>query len=258
MKEIIDPNGFDGLSLIEAKLGLEQEKENKIKRIVDNRILSALMSNEIEINLNLNDFKKVMEEYPEDTRNKSIKSFDINLFITKIDNEYNIVIGPNKGSVKAGSMFQRFASVFDEKLSEEYNEIYEDEINISKDEYILVESRGLAQSGRSNNVTNRFKNHNHYLPIALTEEDTSHQIVLDDLLIGLSGDRKLYIKSKNKNRVCKIVNDNMLNTTATGKILNLLMEISSEYEERFIDRLYFLFENKYVYIPRINFEGITI
>ncbi|MBU5438433.1 lantibiotic dehydratase [Tissierella sp. MSJ-40] len=255
LKEIIDPNGFNGLSLIEVKSRPISERERKIRKIIDNKIISALMNNEKEVMLNKDDFTKIIEEYP---KSKAPKSFDINFFITKVGEEYNIVVGPNKGSSKAGNMFQRFANLFDENLLEKYNEIYKDETNLSEDEYILVESRELTVTGRSNNVTNRFKNHNYYLPIALTEENTSDQITIEDLLIGLSEERKLYIKSKSKNRICKVVADNMLNSAINSKMLSFLKEISNGYEDKFIDRLYMLYDNNYVYTPRINFEGITI
>lgn len=253
--DIIDSNGFDGLSLIESKSTPIGERERKIRKIIDDKIIFALMNNEEEIILNKDNFIKIIQKYP---NSKAPKSFDINLFIAKVDGEYNIAVGPNKGSSKAGSMFQRFANLFDENLLKEYNEIYRDEISLSEDEYILVESRELTVSGRSNNVTNRFKNHNYYLPIALTDEDTSNQVTLEDLFIGLSENRKLYIKSKNKNKICKIVVDNMLNTAINSKILSFLREISNRYEDKFVDRLYTLYDNKYAYTPRISFEGIII
>ncbi|WMM25767.1 lantibiotic dehydratase [Tissierella sp. MB52-C2] len=255
LKEIIDPNGFDGLSLIESKPVSIRERERKIRKVIDNKIISALMNNQEDVMLTKDDFAKTIDKY---AKTKAPKSFDINFFITKVGDEYNIVAGPNKGSSKAGSMFQRFANLFDRNLLKEYNEIYREEINISEDEYILVESRELNISGRSNNVTNRFKNHSYYIPIALTDEDTSNQITVEDLLIGLSQDRKLYIKSKSENRICKIVEDNMLNSAANSKMLGFLKEISNKYEDKFIDRLYMLYDNKYVYTPRINFEGIII
>jgi thiopeptide-type bacteriocin biosynthesis protein len=255
LKEIIDPNGFDGLSLIESKSAPIRERERKIRRIIDDKIIFALMNNEEEVILSKNDFTKTMEKY---AKRKAPKSFDINFFITKAGDEYNIVVGPNKGSSKAGGMFQRFVNLFDRNLLKEYNEIYREEINISEEEYILVESRELNISGRSNNVTNRFKNHNYYIPIALTDEDTSDQITIEDLLIGLSQDRKLYIRSKSKSKICKIVADNMLNSTANSRMLSFLKEISNKYEDKFIDRLYMLYDNKYVYTPRIKFEGVTI
>lgn len=255
LKEIIDPNGFNGLSLIESKSISMSEREREIRKIIDDKIILGLINNEVDIMLNKSDFEKIIKKYP---KNKGSKSFDINFFITRLAGEYNISIGPNKGSSKAGSMFQRFANLFDKDLLKEYNKVYKDEINLSENEYILVESRELSVSGRSNNVTNRFKNHNYYFPIALIGEDGSDQVTMEDLLIGLSEDRKLYIKSKSKNRICKVVTDNMLNSAINSKMLSFLREVSNEYEDRFVDRLYMLYDNKYVYTPRINFEGITI
>lgn len=255
LTEIIDANGFNGLSLIESKSTPLGERERKIRKVIDDKVTFALMINEEEVNLSRNDFIKIIEQYP---KSKLAKSFDINFFITNVGGEYSVAIGPNKGSSKAGSMFQRFANIFDEDLLREYNKIYENEMILCENEYILVDSRELTVSGRSNNLTNRFKNHNYYLPIALTDEDTSDQITIDDLLIGLSENRKLYVKSKSKNRMCKVVADNMLNSAANSKILSFLKEISNRYEDKIIDRLYTLYDNKHVYTPRIKFEEVII
>lgn len=213
------------------------------------------MNNEEEVVLKKADFINIIKEYPQ---SRYSKSFDINFFITKLEDNYNIVVGPNMGSSKAGSMFQRFTNLFNQSLLQEYNEIYKEEINLSEEGYLLVDARELTVTGRSNNVTNRFKNHNYYLLIALTEEDSSNEITIDDLLVGLSQDGKLYIKSKSKNKICKIVADNMLNSAINGKMLSFLREVSVGYEDKFIDRLYMLYSNNYVYIPRISFEGVII
>lgn len=255
LNKIVDANGFNGLSLIESSSKPMSKKEASIRKIVDNKILSALMNNEEEVVLKKSDFINIIKEYPQ---SRYSKSFDINFFITKLEDNYNIVVGPNMGSSKAGSMFQRFTNLFNQSLLQEYNEIYKEEINLSEEGYLLVEARELTVTGRSNNVTNRFKNHNYYLPIALTEEYSSNEITIDDLLIGLSQDGKLYIKSKSKNKICKIVADNMLNSAINGKMLSFLREVSVGYEDKFIDRLYMLYSNNYVYIPRISFEGVII
>lgn len=81
------------------------KKEAGIRKVVDNKILSALMNNEEEVVLKKSDFINIIKEYPQ---SRYSKSFDINFFIAKLEDNYNIVVGPNMGSSKAGSMFQRF------------------------------------------------------------------------------------------------------------------------------------------------------
>ncbi|WDV47619.1 lantibiotic dehydratase [Clostridiaceae bacterium M8S5] len=253
--EIIDANGFDGLSLIQSTDKKTFEKETMVKGIIDRKILYALMKNEEEINLKKSDFEEVIKKYP---INNHAKSFDINFFITKADGDYNITVGPNIGASKGGNMFQRFANCFDKEDFKEYNKIYEKEKMTSDDEYVLVEARELNVRGRANNITNKFMNYDYYIPIALTDEDSSKQITIEDLVVGLSRNRKVYLKINGKDKMCKIVTDNMLNTRANSKLLRLLKEISSSYESNIINRLVSLYDNKYTYVPRIKLEGITI
>lgn len=88
--------------------------------------------------------------------------------------------------------------------------------------------------------------------------DDKEEISLSDLYLGLTESRKLYIKSKKKNKVIKIVSDNMLNPKLNSKILYLLKRISTEYEDSIVSRIFSLYENKYNYIPRIVLAGIVV
>src|SRR5699024_2300 len=95
LKEIIDPNKFDGLSLIETKLKAVSEREKKIRKVVDDKIVSALINDQEEVILTKKDFNKVVVEH---TKHRAPKSFDMNFLITTDDGKFNVTIGPNKGS----------------------------------------------------------------------------------------------------------------------------------------------------------------
>lgn len=138
-----------------------------------------------------------------------------------------------------------------------YNDIYEKEMKISKNEYELVEARETAVKGRVNNVINRYKNHKHYISIAC-EGNESGSIAIKDLSIGLDYERRLYIFSEKLGKKCKIISDNMLNPRLGSKILYLLKSISNEYEGQVVTRIFTLYENVYNYVPRIVIENIVL
>lgn len=50
----------------------------------------------------------------------------------------------------------------------------------------------------------------------------------------------------------------MLVSHLNSKVINFLRTISDEYEDKIINRIFNLFKNEYIYIPRIKFEGVII
>ncbi|QXM06247.1 lantibiotic dehydratase [Crassaminicella indica] len=252
--DIIDKSEFNGLDLIGNIDKTISERERSIKKIIDDKIMLALMNSTEEVNLYNSDFSSIPKK---EKKHKSSKSFDMSFYINKKDKDYNIIAGPAVSN-KAGSIFQRFYNVFDPQLIAKYNRIYESEIKLTENEYLLVEVREKPVAGRVNNIINSNKNHEYYLAIACTDETVSGEIHINDLCIGLSQERELYIKSISKNKKCKIIMDNMLVSRLNSKIINLLRTISEEYEDDLIDRIFTLYKNEYIYTPRIKFEGIVI
>lgn len=258
---IIDKNEFNGLELMDSSSNLEStERERMIKKIIDNKILVALMNVDLEVKLSKDDFLRIpgIGRFEE-----SAKSFDMNFYITTnsdcLETDlYNISIGPNVGSFKAGKMFQRFHNAFDGELISRYNELYLKEIELTKNKYIIVEARETPVAGRVSNIVSRFKNYESYLSIACTDEDIPGEIPINDLCIGLSQERELYIKSMSLKKRCKVVTDHMLNPNLSSKLLKLLTTISDGYEGKIINRIYNLYANEYAYIPRIKMEGVVI
>lgn len=258
--DVIDKNGFNGLELLENSNETITEREKKIKKIIDNKIILALMNGSKEVNLYNEDFSTISNK----KKNiKAPKSFDMSFYITRNDKglngkDYNIIVGPNAGSNKAGSMFQRFYDAFNKQLITRYNEIYSKEIELTKNDYLILEVREMSVNGRVNNIINRYKNHEYYLAIACTDETVPEEIHINDLCIGLSQERELYIKSISKKKKCKVVMDNMLVSRLNSKMISFLRTISDEYEDKVINRIFNLYKNEYIYTPRIKFENIII
>lgn len=253
--EIIDDNEFAGLKRLHPTYE-KSDYEKLIRSIFDRKILWALDHNEPEVKLTEKDFLPIKKF---DCKNPAY-SFDMNFFIVKdkADFAYRFIVGPNVGAPKAGMMFQRFHNVYDPVLINAYNQCYRQEIVAASDHYIIVEGREAVSRGRLGNIINCNPNHDFYLPMACEGGQSPKRITIDDLLIGLSVDQKLYIKSRSLNKKCKIIEDNMLNPNLNNRILYLLKRISDEYENKPVTRNFLLYDNQYVYVPRISLEGVIL
>lgn len=260
LQDIINPNGFNGLSYLDRSQMQTSIKEQIIQRIIDNKILLSLENNKETVELHRKDFVDLIKP---DKQDKPAMSFDINFYIScgkdaHEQNQYICTVAPNGGANKAGCMFQRFADAFDQKDLEEYNAVYQKEIALTQEEYLLLEVREAVTSGRLDNLVNRYKNHNFFLAIACDGSATAGEIPIYDLCIGLSEEGGLYIRSKTMNKKCKIVTDNMLNTRLNSGLLKLLKYISDEYESRALTRIFNLTKNNYVCRPRILLDGVVL
>lgn len=248
--EIIDENKFNGLAYLNDSFN-PNEREKEIIKIIKNKIESAIF-NDKEVYLLKDDFKDI------DNSNLNLtKGFDLNLYIIKSKESYDLIVGPNGGSPKEGSMFQRFSDSFVKEDFDEYNKIYKKSRELIQDNYIEVELRECTVSGRTSNVVNNTKNYEYYLPIGLAGNKNKF-LMIDDLVIGLDDKENFYIKSKALNKKLKFIKDNMLNTRLNSKLYQLLYELSSLNEDVPVNRIFALGTENYIYSPRIYFEGVII
>lgn len=256
LMEVLDSNGFDGFSKIEAYNHDISKREAAIKHIFDTRIAKSLINQDSEVVLSNSDFEKIPEP---SIYSKSALSFDLNCQITQnSDNSYYIQLGANAGAEKAGEMFQRFSNVLDSDLMDSYNQIYQVEKDLIDDEYILIDAREMPTSGRVTNIINSVQQHPYYLAMGCTSQDTRNEISVHDLCIGVTEGRFLYIKSISLNKKCKIIVDNMASTRVNNKVIRFLRYISEEYEDSILKRCFRLYQNEYVYVPKIILEGVVI
>jgi len=117
---IIDENDFNGLSYLEEPGVKNSNYHQEIHTVIESKIMEAIINNQEEVCLCKTDFKNIPSFHYK-------KSFDLNVLITKVDNDYKLYVGPNKCSCKAGNMFQRFSDCFERCDMEKYNNIYEKE-----------------------------------------------------------------------------------------------------------------------------------
>lgn len=138
-----------------------------------------------------------------------------------------------------------------------YNSIYAE---CGSDEYLLTEIREMPTAGRLSNVMNWSNNYPCCFLLGMTDtENKSRRIFLDDIVVGLDYDDKLYLKSVTNDKICKMITDNMLNSMLNSKLFNLLCGISAEYDDiKVIERLSYLFDENYIYTPEVEIEGIVV
>lgn len=252
--ELINPHGFNALKFMENGLDSENNiREKEISSILQDKIMKSIFVGQDEINFEYKDFK--------DIENKNVKwpkSFDINIFMSKNQEEYQLYAGPNVGSIKAGAMFQRFAECFSCDEFENYNKIYSIVEEIVEEDYINVAMIEEPAQSKISNIINKTKNYKYTLSLGTYLERDENEISLEDLYIGLDFEMMPYIKSKKLNKKVKIVLDNMLNINSTCKIGRFLLLISSTYEKDPLSRIFEFINLKHEYFPQISFENVVI
>jgi thiopeptide-type bacteriocin biosynthesis protein len=251
--DIIDQNNFNGLSYLENDQPVRDEKEQTIKQIVDEKVMYCLQTQCEEVALYKHDFSFLRTA----NEDKLPESFDINFFVTKKDDRYHLTVAPVGGSGSAGDMFNRFGHVLDTNLFHQYKENIKSEKNVDPD-YITVEIREGATKGRLSNINNHSSKHDYYIALATNDDNSEAQeLSLEDFLIGLQ-DNRLYIKSKSRGKVCKMVQDCMINTRALSDVSRFLLDASSDLEESLLSRMHSTFMYHFVVVPRILFEGVVV
>ena len=250
---IIDQNDFNGLSYLENPQPPRDEKDRKIKQIVDEKILYCLQSQGEEIFLYQNDFSSLGDI--DDT--KLPESFDVNFFITKENSRYRLWVAPIGGSGAAGDIFNRFGRVLDADLFHQYKENNRDMYDSDR-EQVMVEIRESCTSGRLSNVNNHENESQYYISLATNDDNSDAiELPLDDLLIGMQYD-KVYVKSKRLGKRCKVRQNCMVNPAMLSEVSQLLMQISADQETSVIARAFQLFQNEYIFLPRISLEGVVV
>lgn len=253
IEQIIDDNDFDGLKLFELNSIRETQNEQNISEYIQNKVVMGLINGKEEIEFQYNEFDKFEQ------KNQSIvDTLDLNFLISNCDEGYQIRLGANIGDDKAGAMMQRFSNCFNSELYEEYNEIYNKEKELCDNDYMLVEAREMFSFGRGNNILNDKRKYEYFIAIGCLSDDKG-QIDIHDLVIGMSGNMELYVKSRRHNKKIKIVSDNMLNPEYNNPIIKMLKAISQTHQPSIEGRLAVLNQDDGMsYHPRIRFGRVIV
>ena len=249
--QVIDPVGFNGLSYYSENQYNPSDRDVRIQNIVDSKIQEALFNKEKHICLCKDDFKNII-------LNEQVnfaESFDINIMIYK-DDEIKLKMGANFGASVAGKSFQRFAGVFEKDKFKKYNKIYE---NFISDDCLYVDLIEMPSKGRLTSLLNSQKNYPYTFAIGMPFDNKSEYVLLEDLVCGMTENNRMYLKSISKNKLCKMITDNMLNPRLNSKLFNLIKDISNDENSlEIVNTLAILSSSKYAYTPEIFIEDIKI
>ena len=154
-------------------------------------------------------------------------------------------------------MFNRFNCVLDADLFHQYKENNRSLVCSDK-ALVTVEIREGSVKGRMSNVNNHRNESQYYIALATNDDNSNaEELPLDDLLIGMQYNQ-LYIKSKRLGKRCKVRQNCMVNPSSLSEVSQLLMQISSDEETSIIARAFQLFQNDYVFLPRISLEDVVV
>jgi thiopeptide-type bacteriocin biosynthesis protein len=118
----------------------------------------------------------------------------------------------------------------------------------------------MPNYGRCSNVINWNKNYKYFLTLGLPGTiERESEVFFFVFSVGIVSRIILYLISISKNKICKMVTNNMLNPMINSKVFNLLLDISSSYDGiKIIDRMDSLLKNEYIYSPEIVIEDVTV
>ena len=255
LTEIIDKNRFDYLKSLNE--GKNASNNSRIESYMNSKISQAIINQEDEVSFKYSQLRGFQTENEQNLN----KSFDLNVFITKSNEDYRLSLSPSFGASnnEAGSMFQRFSQCIDSEQFKKYESIYGITKKLTRNDYTVVEAREKVKFTRANNVTNNTQNYEYYMCFGTSDSNDEKQVYLEDIVVGLSDTDQFYLKSKKLNSKIKIVQDNMLNTQNSNPILQLLLNISDSYESNPIINFSQIFYGKSSsYTPRVCIEDIII
>lgn len=264
LTDIIDTNKLNILNTIDyQKTYNSSDNSDKIKDIIDFKILQAIKECKDEVELMEDDFKEVINSKEKTETIDLIKSFDLNIMVKRISqNEgYQYFVTSNPGSDRSTSIYNRFYEVLKSDdgylhtLNRLKNQDYNEEYN---NDCIYVEIRELLQDSRSINVRNNIRINNTNLSFSLCENDMDTYIYIRDLYIRINKNNTIDIIDLKSGKKIIFIKNDMLNKNGHSKLANLLYNISKRNESNPLNRLFDLFNNKYIFTPRIKYENVII
>ena len=262
LTDILDVNKFDGLRLIDEyyleNRPIKSSREEKIHQIIDNKLLLGINRKEEEVIFRREDFDEIISS---DSSESFFDSFDLNVIIREENGneEYTYYLAPNSGSNRAGAMINRFSKVLE---TESYNKFI-DSIKSNDNQYeiahntTLFEIRELHKNSRVQNLySHQIINHT-VLSLSLNNSVSVNNLSLSSLYIKLDEKGEFSITNSIGDREYKVVKNNMLNMYGKTNLTNFLEQLC-EKRENPIGRVNSLFENNYVYTPRIRLNKFII
>lgn len=234
----------------------DSEREKTIKNIIDTKIFKSLINNENEVYLYEKDFEDVIKKQENCEFSDSI---DLNLCITKENNNYEYYIAPNIGADKAGCMINRFAKECDSYLYDRYlNYIIKNDNDFENiNECLLVDIKDILSYPRGMNISSFKKINNHCINFKFSA-DKNEEISLNDLYLRLNYDDSFDIIDIKHNKKIYIITNDMLNMNTNNNIVAFLRNITQIQLKNPLYRLQNLTNNSYIFTPQIRYENVII
>ena len=215
--------------------------EEKIKYMINNKIVKSIFDKKHSINISLSDLKKLKLDITE----QNFGSFDLSFY--KKD---KLELSPLVGIGPSGRIIGRFLELA--QISNNYTDIYtptKTNNNIIDAELLIMPSKFRC----GNIVTKQIFNKNQ---IVLGSYSKKESIKLQDIYISVTQNKKLYLYYHGK--LLNIRVSNMLNTRLCPQIYRILLDISNQNSiPDSFTYIYSLIE-KYNYVPQINIENVTV
>ena len=242
------------------------EKNKKVhsmlKRILSEKIQSALFLGEKEINLDEDDFSALYEVFPIEDGNYTFPSIDLFVKIFAQNREeiekgnYQLCVANTGMSYIAGNTWGRFADMFQtESICQDLKNGEEECLDETE---ILSSLSEMFSAGRLENITLNKNSYDYQIVMGTTEIEGKKLIPIDDIVIGVDSktDRFFAYSLKLKKRIISNVN-NMLNPTYGSAAFRFLRNMITAGKQNPAYFMQVLAELEYVYTPRIVF-GKTI
>ncbi|HES7786106.1 TPA: thiopeptide-type bacteriocin biosynthesis protein [Streptococcus pyogenes] len=256
--EIINSNKFNGIHhyLNITNKTFVSNQEEKILNIFDSKIQDSILKKE-NVYITKEDFSKLFNGKLHNNTYFFQNSFDINFFVTRLENQYSIVLGPNVGSDRAGNMLQRFVKSLEKQEEDNLEYLYRT-YDENDDDTLIIEIFEKSGVGRLLNISDTHKRTKNNMSLGFLPTGDKSEIYLHDLALKIDDNMNFIIVNGKTGKKCKFVTNSMLNPSSYCKISRLLLDLSKDGEFNVLRRLTRYTKNQYKYLPRIYVENVII
>lgn len=242
---------------------VEKPDYEKLKDLIIFKVIESINNKQHSIEINSNDIKdiKIQESVFKDMP----ASFEINAFIKAKskddidDGNYELFIGPNIGSDKAGKTFGRFTDILDDKIYSELNKINSTEKEIVGSNTVFAQLIFVPSKGTLGNICLTSNIRDYEIIISTTSSvEKSKVISIQDLVLGIDN-KRLYIKCPSLNKKVIVTTNNMLNRSIMPNICRFLLDISEDKKSRWFPMdLLSGYISKLPYVPSIKIGKVIV
>ncbi|MCP1308120.1 lantibiotic dehydratase [Paenibacillus tyrfis] len=251
-------------SYLVSPFSRKEESSEKTKRAIEwerltmEKLAGALLQRQMEIELT----DELIERLTDRDQGEDEAPDSIEVYLEVIASspeaidkgDYMLALGPNPGSLEAGSTFGRFLDMFDDETRNKVQQIRSRQQQ-SRPGAIFVEASYIPQYGRTANVMLAPNLRDFEISIGTNSAAGKIPLRLDDILVSATSER-LYLKSASMGKEVVVTAGHMLNFQQSPPVYRFMRELSFEGV-----RTWQPFEwgrlEQFVFLPRVRY-GRTI